>query len=143
MKNNSILIRRKLPAPIEEVWEAWTDPQQLMQWKSPESMTTPEATVDLKVGGEYSVTMERQPDPGKVTVRGVYKEIEKPTKLVFTWKWDGQEEETTVTVELKALSDTETELTLTHEGFVTEESKAQHNKGWESTFNKLEQFVQK
>lgn len=145
MNDSKLEVKRIFNAPIEKVWDAWTNPKSMMQWKSPESMRTTNVQVDLKVGGSYSVTMEgKTPHDNtdiKGTVSGVYKEIEKPTRLVFTWTWDWQPEATTVTVNLKKVDDTKTEVTLIHEGFETAESKAQHNQGWESTFTKLDTFL--
>lgn len=144
MENKQVKITRVLPVSIEKVWKAWTDPKALMQWKAPEGMRTPEAEVDLRVGGVYMVKMVggQVESPDGVTVRGEYKVVEEPERLVFSWKWDGQDEETEVTVELKALGEEKTELTLTHSGFATDESSGEHGKGWESTINKLEAFLQ-
>jgi uncharacterized protein YndB with AHSA1/START domain len=149
MKNRKIKIVRVLSAPIEKVWDAWTNPESLKNWKSPEGMSTPEAAVDLVVGGKYHVTMEGYdlPDPrhnGRVTVRGEYLEIKKPTKLVYTWLWDGSASEThttTVTITLRSVDKERTELTLIHAGFVDDEMKKEHDKGWGSTINKLEMFL--
>ena len=147
MSDQQVVITKIFSASIGRVFNAFVDPSQMVQWYSPENMTTPHAEADLRVGGSYAVTMvyNETPEQG-MTVRGVYKEIEKPTKLRFTWQWDGQEDETEVTVELRKISDNQTELTLTHGGFEDKEyqpgySKADHNGGWNSAFNKLEKFM--
>ena len=145
MDENKISIVRVLDAPIENVWDAWTKPENLMQWKAPGAMSAADADVSLEVGEPYSVTMvgEEVGPTGKVTIGGVYKTIEKPNKLVFTWKWEGQDEETLVSVLLKSLGEDKTELTLIHEGFATVQSKERHAKGWESTLTKLGVFLNK
>lgn len=113
-------------------------------------MTVPHADVDLRVGGEYAITMQYDGTHEQVTVRGIYKEIHKPTKLVYTWKWDGQEEETEVTILLRSISQDETELTLTHAGFAeiatesdiaNHRTHADHKSGWTTAFEKLEKLV--
>lgn len=143
MNDKKIEITRIFDAPIEKVWDAWTKAENLMQWKSPEGMTTPEAHVDLRVGGTYRVIMAggHAGPNGKVIVGGTYKTIQKPNTLIFSWNWEGQDEETEITVLLKALSDTQTEMVFTHEGFVNKKSMKNHEHGWLSTFNKLEKFL--
>ncbi len=150
MGDNTLVIKRTLRAPLEKVWNAWTDVEALKQWKSPESMTTPDATSDLKKGGRYTITMHG-PTPDhpqenmKVVVGGIYQEVDPMKKLVFTWKWQGdpQGEETIVTVEFHKVSDNETEVVLTHDLFTSDKSRDEHTIGWISTLNKLEQYLSK
>lgn len=144
MDKNQVKITKVLDVPIEKVWDAWTNPESLKQWKAPVGMTTPDANVNLSVGGSYYVCMKGGHAGDKtLTVRGVYKEIKKPNRLVFTWKWDGQNEESEVKVLLKKISDSQTELILIHSGFESLDSYKEHNIGWGSTFDKLEEFVEK
>ena len=102
MEHNNVTIKKILPASIQHVWEAWTNPEHVKRWLSPEGMTNPEVTIDLKVGGIYKIVMEghNMPNPehnGKMAVSGAYLEIEKPTKLVYTWLWDKAHPETHTT----------------------------------------------
>ncbi len=149
MDRKQLTITRVLNAPIEKVWDAWTNPESLKQWKSPEGMTVPEVTIDLVVGGTYRVVMEGHDNSypnynGTTVVGGSYMEIEKPTKLVYTWLWEGAPAEThttTVTIQLKSLDKTKTELVLTHSGFADDNMKVEHDSGWMSTLKKLDQFL--
>lgn len=151
MKNKQVIVNRVFNHPIENVFNAFINPELMMQWFSPEGMTTPLVEVDLRVGGRYAITMrftDEIPFKGmerEVTVRGVYKVIDKPNKLVFTWKWDGQEDETEVSLELDAISENQTALTLVHAGFDKEVedyaegvSPKDHKSGWTTGFNKLD-----
>jgi len=144
MIDQQVVITKTFSAPIEKVFQAWIDPRLMMKWYSPENMTAPHAEADPRIGGVYAITMiyNKNPDQG-MTVRGVYKEIQKPTKLRFTWQWDGQEDETEVAVLLREISDKRTEMTLIHSGFedkIYEKgfAKADHDGGWNSAFNKLD-----
>lgn len=148
MNNQQVVIKKILPASIEKVFNAWVDPSAMMEWYSPENMTTSHATTDLRVGGGYSVTMRYKDETpsSDVTARGIYKEIQKPNKLRFTWQWEGQEDQTEVIVRLREISDKQTELILTHAGFedkIYEKgfTPADHKGGWISAFNKLEVFL--
>jgi uncharacterized protein YndB with AHSA1/START domain len=134
----SLRLSRTIAASPEEVFRAWTDPAEMKQWYCPEGGTVDAAEVDLAVGGRFRVAM-RMPD-GVHVAYGVYREIEPPRKLVFTWQWESDESregETLVTLEFKEC-DGSTELVLTHERFATAESRDGHEQGWASALNKLE-----
>lgn len=148
MSENKIVIKRKLHASIEKVWDALTIPSNLAQWHSPEGMTCPEVTGDLRVGGRYRIVMEgkNMPNPdhnGIMAVGGEYLEIERPTRLVFTWLWEGAPEKTHTThieINLKEIDGT-TDLELIQSGFPDDHMKHEHDMGWNSTFNKLDVFL--
>lgn len=146
-QKKQVVITRTFPAGVERLWKAFTIAEDMMLWQSPEGMTTPHVDVDLRVGGEYAITMQYMDTLENVTVRGIFKVIEEQKKLVYTWKWDGSDEETEVTFMFKAMSENETMLTLIHSGFAlyptendmknnwTHES---HTQGWTTAFDKLE-----
>lgn len=149
-KKKEVIITRTFPCDIERLWKAFTTIEDMLLWWSPAGMTTPRVEADLTVGGAYAITMKYDETGEQVTVRGVYKEIKKPTKLSFTWKWDGSEEETEVHFFFKAVSDDETELTLIHRGFSPTPAKVDlennwthesHTAGWTTGFQKLESLV--
>lgn len=144
MEEEKITVHRVFKAPIEKIFTAFTNAEELKKWHSPEGMIIPEAESVLQVGGEYFMTMQDESNAEKYTVRGVYKEVDVPNKIVFTWKWDwdvgGQD--TIVTVVFKKLSETETQVNLTHTGFEGKSSRDEREKGWISTFNKLEQMLE-
>lgn len=133
---------RTFNASPEEVFEAWTNPEELARWHGPEGFTNVIYLHDLREGGEYRLTM-KSPDGKDHNLRGQFKSIEKPTRLVFTWQWEegGKNDtlghETLVTVELKPKG-AKTEMTFTHSGFTNEKAKKGHEDGWTSSFKKLE-----
>ncbi len=133
---------RTFAAPRDQVYAAWTEPEHLKQWWGPEGFTSPDAAIDLRVGGRYRAGM-RAPDGTEMAVVGEYTEIAAPERLAFTWAWDppmGGPEDTLVTVEFRDLGDM-TEVVLTHERFLSVESRDQHQHGWTSTFVCLEQAL--
>lgn len=85
----------------------------------------------------------RSPEDTNHTVIGVYREIDKPERLSFTWAWetgDMPDAETLVTLDFTEVSEG-TELTLTQEGFPTEEFRDRHEQGWTSSFVCLDSVV--
>jgi len=78
-----LVLTRLIDAPREEVFDAWTNPELIKQWFAPLPWTTPFAEVDLRVGGETRTVM-RSPDGQDFPNVGVFLEIERPGRLVFT-----------------------------------------------------------
>ena len=150
MADLKLELKQVFDAPIEKVWDAWTKPENIKQWLSPEGMINPEVAGELKPGGKYRIVMEGEnlevaPHSGTVIVGGKYLEIDKPNKLSFTWLWEGAPEEThttKVTVLLKRLTKSKTEVTLIHTGFPDEDMRQEHNRGWNSTFRKLNKCLE-
>lgn len=135
----SLRISRLIQAAPETVFGAWTQPEQLRLWSSPEGITLEAAEVDLKVGGRYRLAM-RTGEGEAHTAVGTYREIVRPKRLVYTWSWEEDEstrEETLVTVEFNAVGGA-TEVVLTHERFASAESRDDHLQGWNSCLDRLE-----
>jgi uncharacterized protein YndB with AHSA1/START domain len=82
-KNRELVITRVIDAPRESVFKAWTDPELLKQWFAPPPFTTPRAELDVRPGGASLIVM-RGPDGQEMPNRGVYLEVVKNEKLVFT-----------------------------------------------------------
>jgi len=79
-------------------------------------------------------------DSGDLTVGGDYREIARPSRIVMTWKWEGEEPETLITLSFRPKGKG-TELHLRHEGFVNAARRDGHNIGWTGTFDKLQKFL--
>jgi uncharacterized protein YndB with AHSA1/START domain len=137
----TIRVSRLINADADTVFRAWTEADQLKQWSCPESATIADAQVDLSVGGRYRIRMHGA--EGQVhTAVGTYREIAPPRRLVYTWDWEEEDSrigETLVTVEFTDLGET-TDVVLTHELFPNAEAKADHEQGWTSCLNRLEQL---
>lgn len=135
----SLRLTRLIRAHREAVFRAWTEPAAMREWFCPEGGTVEEAESELRVGGRYRIAM-RMPH-GLSVATGVYREIDPPARLVFTWRWEGgegpKEGETLVTVELTDSGEA-TRLELTHEGFATPDARTGHEQGWSSAFDRLE-----
>ena len=75
---------------------------------------------------------------------GVYREVQRPVRLVFTWDWDNPANrvgETLVSVEFKVLGEKQTEVVLTHEGFADSARIRRHEQGWTELLRLLEGFI--
>lgn len=83
MTTKSLTFTRFLDAPPELVFDVWTKAEHLKHWFAPRTFTTPEAEVDLRVGGRYRFVM-RDPQGNDYPCGGEYREIVPARKLVFT-----------------------------------------------------------
>ena len=138
-------IRRVINAPRDRVYAAWTDPAQLKQWFGPESVQTRDLVADARVGGEFRWDLVNS-DGEEMTMRGKFRELQSAKKVVFTWKWQDDEDwENHLSVVTVELSDRDggTELRLVHEQLPNEQSRDGHNGGWNSALDKLEKFFDK
>ncbi|MDQ6803127.1 MAG: SRPBCC domain-containing protein [Acidobacteriota bacterium] len=139
-QTTSLQIRRTFAAPREKVFRAWTDPQTLKQWFGPPGFKTTIAEVDLRIGGEFRLTLQK-PTGEVVSAFGTFREIRPPERLVYSWNWDYNDiGDTIVTLDFND-DGGETELILTHEKFQTIEQRDGHNAGWIGCFDKLEEFL--
>ena len=136
---NQLSIKQTFSATASRLFACFTQPQLLNQWHAPgESMTT-KSEVNLTVGGDYRIAMT-DPEGKTHTAVGVFKEIDEPSKLVYSWRWEGSEDpETTVTVEFHQI-DHQTEVTLTHENLPSSEATNHHSQGWSGIYARLSNF---
>jgi uncharacterized protein YndB with AHSA1/START domain len=79
----TVTLTRVYDAPREIVWRAWTDPKYLAQWFGPKHFTSSVPQLDVRVGGALRIVMHG-PDGNDYPMKGVFKEIVAPERLVFS-----------------------------------------------------------
>lgn len=126
----SLEVRRTVRASPERVYDAWTTPDALARWFAPSAdFTTIVHALDLRVGGQYRIEMRHSSGASHVAV-GNYRELVRPVRLSFSWRWeDSPMTDTVVTIELTPVG-TSTDLVLRHTDFSTEADRDEHLKGW-------------
>jgi glutathione S-transferase len=139
-------VSKRLKAPRALVFKMFTDGAHLARWFGPLGHTCTECVVEPKVGGRFYAALTG-PDGALRRVEGVFTEVTSDRRLAFTWAWldeAGQPREpdlkTLVTITFEPKGD-ETELTLRHDGFPNAERAGMHDKGWESSFDCLAQYL--
>ena len=86
---NALTIRRTIHAPRQKVFDAWTQPEQLMNWwRANPKWHTEIAEVDLQVGGKYRLGMRDPQQDGPFVCYGEFVEIAPPAKIAYTWSWE-------------------------------------------------------
>ena len=140
--NKTLRIERTFQAPAEAVFDAWTSEEVIRRWWRTElDWETAEAEVDLRVGGVVRVVMR---DPGKdveIGGGGAYTEIERPTRLAFTWIWDGDTRRTLIELDFEE-TDGVTTVRFTHSGLWDEEAVRAHEDGWGKVFDNFERALE-
>lgn len=136
-----LVIERRYDAAPEAVFQAWTDPQALSKWFGPEeTQAVLEVDVDLRVGGRYRIAFVTS-DGERHDVSGVYREVDFPRRLSFTWAWRSTpERESLVTIRLEPAAGG-TRLLFCHERFFDQAARDNHERGWSGTFHKLDRFL--
>lgn len=139
-----VKVSREFAAPVEAVWEAWTNPEMFRRWYGPKGFSVPTCEIDLKVGGRHLWSMA-SPDGSQMYFTGIYKEIVSKKRLVFTDTMSdaqgnpislGDSGPQTIEVLVTFVhADGVTKVTLSHGG--PEQAKL----GWEQAFDKLAAVV--
>ncbi len=164
VSETTLKIIRTLNAPREVVFRAWTQPEQLQSWWGVGAdYSTPIAEVDLRTGGKYRLGMQAPDRDEPFVVGGVFREVNPPERLVYTWVWEhrGQEAdsgassaqttsgpesvvgpgETLVTVEFHDVGGA-TEVVLTHEYFPATSMRDEHSNGWSGCLDQLAKLME-
>ena len=146
LATNTLRLVRVFDAPRERVFDAWTNADQFKAWMCPPGAGLDRCELDARPGGTW-LADGYGPDGSRFAKSGVYREVKRPERLVFTWPHqaggtctNGDGQETTVEVTFRALG-SKTELTLVHGPFADQSGFNGHNEGWKGTFDKLAAFV--
>ncbi|BDV32872.1 SRPBCC family protein [Methylocystis iwaonis] len=135
----TIVMRRTFDAPRLLVWKAWTEADHLLRWMCPANFNVLFAENELRIGGKWRSGM-RSPEGEDFIHCGEYVEIEKPSRLVFTHRWERNslepQADTMITVVLNE-RDGKTDMVFVHAGLATVESACSHQNGWTGAFEYL------
>jgi uncharacterized protein YndB with AHSA1/START domain len=134
----------QIGAPAERIFQAITDPRQLLQWWGQKEMyRTTQFEADVRVNGKWkSVGVSANGDNFQVS--GEYLEVKPPHLLVYTWAatWTG-DLKTTVRWELKPHNGG-TLVKIHHSGFAgNAEAAKNHGQGWERVLLWVRSFLEK
>lgn len=154
------VINRTFEAPLETMFQMWTDPKHFAQWLAPTGFNMKFFRSDIKPGGSSFYVMAGDNGKNKMYGRAEYQKIERPHRLVYTQQFCDENEkisrhpmaptwpETMLTVvELAEEGPGRTRVTVTWEpyGAATREevemfvkSRAGMTQGWTGSFDKLE-----
>jgi len=135
-----LITRRTIPATAERLFEAWTQPADLLRWWGPSGVKCTEARIDLRVGGAYLIANEL-PDGTSVVITGDFEVVEQPYRLVYSWRIDPRIEcSERVTVRFEPREGA-TEVVVIHERIANLALRDGHERGWRGCLEKLQMFL--
>ncbi len=135
-----LVLIRVFEAPRALVYEMWTKPEHLAHWSCPKGYTIVHQNGDCRPGGKWRSCM-RSPDGKDLWLGGVYRELVRDQRLVFTHVWDqadgepGHETVVTVLLENHARG---TKMTFQQELFDSKANRDGHADGWTQCFDRLD-----
>ena len=139
----TVKIEKTLNAPIELVWEAWTNPTHIVKWWNPRGSDTTIEKHEFQVGGEWKYTM-LMPNGRPFIAEGVYTDIVHLQRICSKADFKPMTEGVEIQSLFEAISN-KTAFTF-YVIHPTEEYKIQQEKmgiqnGWGSVFSRLEEFL--
>lgn len=138
------VITRVFDAPREQVWRAWTEPEQISRWWGPRGWSTPlsEITMDLMPGGAFRLISVSDEDGTEMVQEGTYREVVEPERLVIEEAAEGAWHAGAVTVLTFAdLGDGRTEMVFRTTIRTTAEGLDTAAAGLESAFDRLAEYL--
>lgn len=143
MDNRTLTIKRTLKAPVQLVWDAWSQPGHIVKWWGPKGMETKVNKQEFKVGGEWNYSME-MPNGSEFIADGIYKEIVELKKIISSANFRPMTEG----VEIQSLFEGKGDETIftfnvVHptEQYCQQQEKMGFMNGWGSVFDRLEDVL--
>ena len=138
--DEALVIRRRIAASRDEVFDAWTDATGMRQWMCPGDIVSALVHVDARVGGAFRVVMHGP--TGAYEHWGEFTTIDRPSRLAFTWCAKATDfAPTLVTLELFEAPHGHCDLVLRHERFPRPDARDQYRGGWGQIVTRLESFL--
>ena len=81
-KDRELFLSRTLNAPVELVWEVWTDPKHIANWWGPNGFTNTISKMEIRPGGEWDLVMHG-PDGTDYINKSVFREVVLHKRIVF------------------------------------------------------------
>ena len=143
LDKRTLTIEKVFNAPVQVVWDAWTQAEHIGKWWGPPAMPLEVVEHDFRVGGNWKYTMS-MPDGGTFVSEGAYKEIIEGEKIVTSANFRPMTEGVELVVLFREEGD-KTHFTFhcihPTEAYCKQQEKMGFYNGWGSAFKRLEEFV--
>lgn len=135
-RTGELQIQQRYPHPVEDVFNAWSNPSDIKPWWGPKDFTATTFECDFREGGAWHAVIVGT-DGKPLNQSGQYTRIEPNNVIAFTFKWDDADSpKTAITVEFVAEGD-ETVVTFRQAPFSSNESRRSHEEGWRECLDRL------
>ncbi len=140
MNELKVSLSKVIKVSQEIAFNAWLNPTTLSKFMMPmPKMKTPKVTTDAVINGDFSIIMYA--DEQELLHKGKYLEITPFSKLVFTWESDFSPANSTISLEFEKIDENTTNIKLNHLKFHSEETRNQHEGGWNNILDTLLQVL--
>src|SRR5918993_774096 len=143
-KNAGVVeMSKNFPVPVERLFEAWNEPEQLKQWWHPLNNHLENVKNELREGG----AIEYEFQDHRLHIKGNYKEVNRNQKLVYSWNWeldDDNMKNASYTLSIDFIPEENgSRLQIRQEGFPDERATHPHKEGWDQGLASLGEFLEK
>ena len=124
------------------MFSALIEPDELAKWWGPKGFTAPSIELEPRVGGTYRIAMQ-PPEGGQFHLAGEFRDVDAPSRLAYTFRWEEptpDDRETVVTLSLRDLGGS-TALSVDQGAFATEERRTLHRRGWTESLDRLQELI--
>jgi uncharacterized protein YndB with AHSA1/START domain len=139
VSETTLRLERLIPSPPEVLFALWTEPAQLLRWWAPEGCEASVHALDTRPGGRWRTSLRRS-DGSVLAMSGVYRIVEPPRRLAFSWAWEdgsgARGHETEVMVSFEATPGG-TRLVLLQQSFESKQARDNHTIGWAASVDRL------
>ena len=142
LREDELLLVRAFDAPIPLVFRLWEDAVHRVNWWAPRGCRCTHFTHDFREGGSWRACFTSS--SGENWQSGVYQEIARDRRIVFTFTWeDGPAGaiETTVTITFAEAHD-QTIQTFHQTPFDNVERRDSHITGWSGLLDRQQGYVE-
>jgi uncharacterized protein YndB with AHSA1/START domain len=137
-EQTALRLERLIASPPEILFALWIEPAELARWWAPDGYQALVDTLEVRPGGRWRIVLRGSSN--SVAMSGIYRIVEPPRLLVFSWAWEdaggarGHDTEVTVNFEPAPGG---TRLVLEHRNFQNSQARDRHDAGWATSFARL------
>ena len=139
-----LVIERTFDAPRALVWKAFTQTKHIAQWMGPRDYPSKFHDADVRPGGKWRGTLRAVDGSRELGQGGEYQEVKEPERLAFTFYWDQDDgsrgPETLIEIDFTERGG-KTLMTFRQGVFNTTQNRDGHNRGWNSSFDRLADYL--
>lgn len=154
-QTHNVVVTRVFDAPVEQVWKAWSDPDDVMQWWGPTGFTCPLADMDFREGGTSLLCMRAPQEYGGQDLYNTwtYSRIDPKKRIEFIHRFTDQNgtmldpaqagippgvpKEVRHVISFRALEEDQTEISVTEYGYASEQARDLSKSGMEECLDKM------
>jgi uncharacterized protein YndB with AHSA1/START domain len=154
-KTHNMVLTRVFDAPVEQVWKAWSEADQVKKWWGPTGFTCPVADMDFREGGTSLVCMKAPAEYGGMSLYNTwrYTKIVPIERMEFVQNFSDEKGsaiapgdvglpagipyEVPHTITFKAVGDKRTEITVTEFGYADPQTVEMSKGGMEQCLDKM------